>query len=753
MNVLIELLCNLCMLVTISVISAFIGERNFRNLNRSLIQGLLFGIASIIGMLHPLVVSPGLIFDGRSVMISIAGLFFGPIAAAISGLMALLLRIYQGGTGMVMGILVITMSAAAGSLFNIINKRRKNGVTIWMVLFMGIVVHIAMVLLMFTLPGDKSIDTIKLLGLPVLITYPITTLVIGRTILAVEERRRIVYALQESQNKLLSSNEELQAAMEELTASEEELRIQFGELQTSHEIIAESENQLSLALDNAPIPIMLHTDDGEILKLSRRWTEITGYRVEDIPTVNVWTEKAYGEDRFRIQQQIKESYGENGPKLDGEYKITLADGSIRVWKFSVANIGKTAGGRRLVMVAAIDITQIKLSEDALISAKEAAEAANIAKSRFLANMSHEIRTPMNGIIGMTDLTLMTDLTEEQKEYLNIVKSSTGALLRVLNDILDYSKIEAGKINLENMPFNIKNTVDEIVSLFYVGAKQKNLSINIVLDDKIPETLVGDSVRLRQVLSNLVGNSVKFTIKGGIVLNISIESWYEDKIKLKFVITDTGIGIADDKVKMLFKRFSQVDDSYTKQFGGTGLGLAISKMLIEMMGGEIGVDSKEGVGSSFFFTAIFGLQKGYLSMEKRSTEYEELKSDKIPNLKKLLLVEDDLVSRNLVNIVLKKNGFIVVDAENGVEAVSAFEKGKFDLILMDINMPLMDGFTAASVIRGKEESHTPIIAMTAYALSGDRQKCIDAGMDDYISKPVDINEMIQKVNLWAKGEAE
>lgn len=548
-----------------------------------------------------------------------------------------------------------------------------------------------------------------------------------------------------AEKQIKQLNEELEFKVKERTSKLDELNKELDKYNTLLNAVLESSPEvISFSLDSECCYLTFNRRHKETM------LNIWGKEIEiGMNILEIITEP---EDRAKAEENIKRVLAGESLTLVEEYGDEKY--ARLFWQDYWSPIFSSQGNLVGINCFSMNITEQKKAEEQIILAMKKAEEANQAKSQFLANMSHEIRTPMNGIIGMTDLIFMTDLKEEQKEYLNIVKSSTILLLRVLNDILDYSKIEAGKIDIEKEEFNLKNTVNEVIELFSIAAEQKEIEIKLNFDKKIPSNIIGDSVRLRQVLSNLVGNGVKFTNKGEIVISIYVEEWYEHEVKLRFIVADTGIGIPKDKVDKLFKRFSQVDNSETRKYGGTGLGLAISKLLTELMGGGIEVESEEGIGSSFIFTGIFGTMEE--AKKLINNDVEVMSSIQFENCKskKILLAEDDLVSRNMVTIILKKSGFQVIAVENGEEAVSAFEKEKFDLILMDINMPILDGYSATTRIRLKEKNmdyYTPIIAMTAYALQGDKKKCIKAGMDDYISKPINLNEVKDKIGKYLNFE--
>ncbi|WP_252231650.1 PAS domain S-box protein [Clostridium sp. ZBS15] len=527
------------------------------------------------------------------------------------------------------------------------------------------------------------------------------------------------------------------------------------------EALRESEELFRKLFENAAIGVGLISIDGYPIKINAAVTSMLGYTEEEMKKMK-FTEYTYEEDKNKDWVKFKNLLEGKYPYYLNEKRYVHKDGHV-IWSSTAVSFIRGSNGKPQHIIAMVqDITKSKNAEEELIKAKNAAETASRAKSQFLANMSHEIRTPMNGIIGMMDLSLMTELNSEQREYLEIAKSSTHSLLRVLNDILDYSKIEAGKMKLEELPFNLKNVMDEVLELFDINAKQKDIYIKLILDHEIPKVIIGDYIRVRQVLSNLIGNAIKFTAHGGVEVSVTYENFYSrvvkerlsQGVKLKFKVADTGIGIPRDKMNKLFKSFSQVDDSNTREYGGTGLGLAICERLVSMMGGDIWVESEEGVGSEFYFTAIFRLED-IIDERAGKIKGEMIDIELINNVKKnkkVLLVEDDKISNKIAIILLNKIGLEVTSVVDGRAAVEILKKEFFDLILLDMNLPYVDGYTIASKIRGKKQhinNGTPIIAVTAYALKGDKEKCLNAGMNEYISKPINTEEFFEKVKKYVE----
>jgi PAS domain S-box-containing protein len=571
----------------------------------------------------------------------------------------------------------------------------------------------------------------------------------------------------QSRKKIETSESELQKKIFELSVVNEELHATFRELEAANvEMISannslfESEEKFRTLTESSPVAIMIHQGNYWVYT-NPVGEEISGYTKDELYKMNFWD---FVDPEFQpivreraLMRQLSQNFS-----MSYEFSITAKDGTkkrVSLKGNTIIYNGKPAG-----MISVIDITARKIAEDDLIETNKqleaaleraqefavAAEAANIAKSQFLANMSHEIRTPMNGIIGIISLLLETGLTDEQKKFIDIMQVSGDNLLAIINQILDLSKIESHEFELDLHNFNLHTAMYDIVEMLAVNAAKKNLEFNFKIDESVPCSLCGDSGRLRQVVTNLSHNAVKFTNEGKIDINVMAAFENETDVKLKFQISDTGVGIPEVQHKNLFIPFTQIDGGMTRRFGGTGLGLAISKKIVERMGGEIGVENNENGGSLFWFTVMLQKQQ----YRDQSPVSERIHSGSINTSVEslsILLVEDNKTNQLVANSMLKKLGYKTDVAAGGYECIEALKQKEYSAVFMDCQMPDKDGFETTEEIRsgntGVLNPDVLIFALTAHAMEGDREKCIKAGMNDYLAKPVKIKDVDELLKRW------
>ncbi|WP_062544866.1 hybrid sensor histidine kinase/response regulator [Rufibacter tibetensis] len=511
-------------------------------------------------------------------------------------------------------------------------------------------------------------------------------------------------------------------------------KIEQERLQTQEQL-ARTQEQLETVINGAPI-ILVATDKNGIFTMSRgRGLSLIGK--VDSQSVGSSLFEAY-KDYPVIVKCAKRT-------LNGKRSTCTVE--VRgVWFDCLFLPLKTPSGEVNGLISVCyNITERIQIEEELKRAKDEALSMAQVKEQFLANMSHEIRTPMNGILGLSEVLAKTPLNENQKEYLQGIHTSANNLMVIINDLLDFSKIEAGKITFEVIPFDLKLLIKQLLDILEIRAHERKNTLKLLFDEDIPQMVEGDPFRLSQILNNLIGNAIKFTQDGTIRLQVEVITQKEDQLQLEFTVKDTGIGIAKDKLETIFEKFTQGSSDTTRRFGGTGLGLSIAKELIEAQGGQISVESEKDKGSCFRFVLPFGKIEGKSTQLTANQQADQLSTKVLKNAK-ILLVEDNAVNQMLVNKVLRDKEVLVTMANNGQEAINLLRQQSFDLVLMDMQMPEMDGYEAMQYIRQQLPSHRdiPIIALTAHASEGEITKCLSAGANTYVSKPFKAEDLLHEM---------
>ena len=714
-SIIVGLLQNTAILLALAMFyeNFWLVNKDNKRLKAKLITGIILGGIGTILMFTPWVLEPGVVFDTRSVMLSIAGLFFGLIPTIIAIIITGLVRFYIGGEGIYMGIAVIITSGFIGVLWRTYRPHWKNKKYYFELLSMGIVVHLTMIACTVFLPQDLAISTLKKITLPALFLYSPATMLIG--------------SLMFKQSK---NQENRQAQLK----------------------LIETERRLNYVLESGNIITLFLNKNGDIEYCNDYFLQITGYSKNEVINKN-WLELFIPD---YLKQSISSIFnkGINTGVIIKQFENVILSKKNEELNILWYNIVLNSDDGKITGIASIgvDTTESKQYKKALIKknqeiliqneelskAKEKAEESERLKSAFLANMSHEIRTPMNSILGFSDLLMNESLSTDQKEkYHQIVNSSGKRLMNLISDIIDISKIDAKQLTLENRLFNLNSLIETLHGQFSIIASQKNIKLINSKGLSDSESFINsDETRLSQVISNLLENALKFTKKGTISFGYEIV-----KNNIHFYVKDQGIGINKKDHQLIFDRFKQSENDKLTVKAGSGLGLSISKGIVEMLGGQIWVESDLNEGASFYFTIP---KKLLNSPDKQIIKLENKLEFDCNTALTILIAEDEPSNYLYLEAILDSYLFNLIHVENGKDAVEKFKTdSSIDLILMDFNMPIMSGLTATKEIR-KFNKTIPIIALTAYAMAEDKEKALAAGCSDYLSKPISKEILIETI---------
>lgn len=688
---------NIALLVSLSIVHDFIMRRWKKHTGfYQIISGLLFGGVCLIGMMNPLILTPGLIFDGRSIIITIAGLFGGPLTAIITSIIAAIYRINLGGPGAIMGVSVITESAVFGILYHYLRKKDEKFNSPMYLYALGLTVHIVMNILTLALPGKLTFDAFNQVALPVIVIYPVAFVLIALLFLDLEAKMKAEKQLKQSEANFRTLVEQIPQRV-------------FIKDKNSKYILCNK----SYALD---------------LKINEE--DIKGK--DDYAFFPIELAEKYRNDDFRVIN--------NGVEITVEENY-ISDNSEMIIKTNKVPFRNQ--DNKIIGVLGIfeDITVRKQIEQQLISAKENAEEMNKLRSNFFANMSHELRTPLNGILGFAEILSQSLIKEEKRNMASMILKSGKRLLNTLNLILNLSKIEANKYELNFTKINLADIVKNSVNLYVYSAKEKNIEIGFSLPNS-ERYIISDEKIIQSVLDNLVNNAIKYTHKGSV--SVSLEYEFHNNQDFAYIkVSDTGIGIDPAYKDIIFEPFRQASEGYGRHFEGTGLGLTITKKNIEMLKGEISCQSQLNIGTTF----LIKLPIRFVETDSSAniSEIFELSPPTKPISKntRILCVEDDMISQEFVKSIIQ-NIYKVDFAINSTVALNKLKVNYYDAIMMDINLKgELDGLQLTGLIRKMPEyRNVPIVAVTAYAMESEKDSILNRGCSHYLSKPYMPQELIQ-----------